>query len=86
MSVGAAETRNILEKAAESASLAYAERLVGSISRECLDHVMMLNESSLRRIYAFIFRLLPTFGHPFVPGQRFPRAKSDSIYRSRYSD
>jgi putative transposase len=28
----------------------YAERLVGSIRRECLDHVMVFNESSLRRI------------------------------------
>jgi len=29
---------------------AYAERLVGSIRRECLDHVIVLNEPSLRRI------------------------------------
>jgi putative transposase len=28
---------------------AYAERLVGSIRRECLDHVIVLNESSLRQ-------------------------------------
>jgi hypothetical protein len=28
---------------------ANAERLVGSIRRECLDHVIVLNESSLRR-------------------------------------
>ena len=29
---------------------AYVERLIGSIRRECLDHVIVLNESSLRRI------------------------------------
>lgn len=29
---------------------AYTERLVGSIRRECLDHLMVLNESSLRRV------------------------------------
>jgi putative transposase len=29
---------------------AYAERLIGSIRRECLDHVIVLNESSLQRI------------------------------------
>jgi transposase InsO family protein len=34
---------------------AYAERLIGSIRRECLDHVMVLNESSLRRILRSYF-------------------------------
>jgi putative transposase len=29
---------------------AYVERLIGSIRRECLDHVIVLNESSLRRV------------------------------------
>ena len=28
----------------------YAERVVGSIRRECLDHVIVLNENHLRRI------------------------------------
>jgi transposase InsO family protein len=28
----------------------YAERLIGSIRRECLDHVIVLNEDHLRRI------------------------------------
>ena len=29
---------------------AYAERLIGSIRRECLDHVIVLNEEHLRRV------------------------------------
>ena len=28
----------------------YAERLIGSIRRECLDHVIVFNQGSLRRI------------------------------------
>jgi putative transposase len=34
---------------------AYMERLIGSIRRECLDHVIVLNESSLRRILKSYF-------------------------------
>ena len=29
---------------------AFVERLIGSIRRECLDHVVILNEAGLRRI------------------------------------
>ena len=28
----------------------YAERLIGSLRRECLDHIIVFNEASLRRI------------------------------------
>ena len=34
----------------------YAERLVGSIRRECLDPILVLNESSLRRIRKSCFQ------------------------------
>jgi transposase InsO family protein len=34
---------------------AYVERLIGSIRRECLDHVMVFNESGLRRILKSYF-------------------------------
>jgi putative transposase len=34
----------------------YAERLVGSIRRECLDHILVLNESSLRRMLKSYFQ------------------------------
>ena len=37
----------------------YVERLIGSIRRECLDHVLVLNESSLRRQIASY----PTYYH-----------------------
>ena len=29
---------------------AYAERFIGSLRRECLDHIIILNESSLKRV------------------------------------
>ena len=35
---------------------AYVERLIGSIRRECLDQVIVLNESSLRRILKLYFQ------------------------------
>jgi transposase InsO family protein len=34
---------------------AYVERLIGSIRRECLDHVIVLNEAGLRRILRSYF-------------------------------
>ena len=34
---------------------AYVERLIGSIQRECLDHVIVLNETGLRRILKSYF-------------------------------
>ncbi len=34
---------------------AYVERLVGSIRRECLDHVIVFSEPSLRRILSSYF-------------------------------
>jgi putative transposase len=33
----------------------YAERLIGSMPRECLDHIIVFNESSLRRILKAYF-------------------------------
>jgi putative transposase len=35
---------------------AYIERLIGSIRRECLDHVVILNEASLRRVLNSYFK------------------------------
>jgi len=38
----------------------YVERLIGSIRRECLDHVIVLNEAHLRRILASYFEYYHT--------------------------
>ena len=34
----------------------YTERLIGSIRRECLDHVIVLNERHLRRVLSSYFQ------------------------------
>ena len=34
---------------------AYAERVIGSIRRECLDHIIVVDEESLRRILRTYF-------------------------------
>jgi len=34
---------------------AYGERLIGSIRRECFDHVILLNEAGLRRVLKSYF-------------------------------
>ena len=33
----------------------YCERMIGSVRRECLDHLIVLNEAHLRRILASYF-------------------------------
>jgi len=44
----------------------YVERLIGTIRRECLDHVIVLNETGLRRVLKLYFEyyrlrfILPT--------------------------
>jgi len=46
-----------------SGSHAYAERLIGSIRRECLDHMVVFGEANLRRIlrsYAAYYNKLRT--------------------------
>jgi transposase InsO family protein len=35
---------------------AYAERFIGTLRRECLDHIIILNESSLKRILKTYFQ------------------------------
>lgn len=41
--------REVLTAAQSPWQNAYVERLIGSIRRECLDHVIVLNEAGLRR-------------------------------------
>jgi transposase InsO family protein len=45
----------------------YAERLIGSIRRECLDHVIIFNEHHLRRVLSSYFQYHnPASQHPSV--------------------
>ena len=47
----------------------HVERVIGSIRRECLDHVVIFNERHLRRVLS---RLLPTHSHASVARQGLP--------------
>jgi transposase InsO family protein len=47
--------REVLTAAQSPWQNAYVERLIGSIRRECLDHVIVLNETGLRRILKSYF-------------------------------
>ena len=51
---------------------AYVERLIGSIRRECLDHVIVFNESFLRRILSSYCGYYLHWSNPSVVGQRHP--------------
>jgi putative transposase len=47
----------------------YAERVIGSIRRECLDHLIVLNEDHLRRILRYYFK----YYHDSRPHQSLER-------------
>jgi transposase InsO family protein len=44
------DIREVLTAAQSPWQNPYAKRLIGSIRRECLDHVIVFNETSLRRV------------------------------------
>jgi hypothetical protein len=48
---------------------AYVERVIGSIRRECLDHVIVFNGTSLRRILVRISSII-TAAEPISPWER----------------
>ena len=56
----------------------YVERLIGSIRRECLDHVIVWNERSLRQILRSYFHYYGKSGTHLALGQRCARAESGS--------
>jgi len=47
----------------------YVERLIGSVRRECLDHVIVWNERSLRQTLRSYFRLLSALENTFSSSQ-----------------
>ena len=47
--------REVLSAPRAAWQRAYVERVIGSVRRECLDHVIVFNEGSLRRILASYF-------------------------------
>src|SRR5262245_21289413 len=51
----------------------FAERLIGSIRRECLDHVVVLGERHLRRLLTAYFLVLPRGPHASLARQGCPR-------------
>jgi putative transposase len=53
--VGEMGIREVLTAPRSSWQNPYAERFIGSLRRECLDHIIVLNESSLRRILKAYF-------------------------------
>jgi transposase InsO family protein len=71
----------------------YAERMIGSIRRECLDHLIVLNERQLRRILREYFayynevRLQQSLERNApVPREVEPPAKGKSFLSRRLTD
>lgn len=54
----------------------YAERLVGSIRRECLDHLLVFNEASLRRALTSYFRYYGRFRTHLSLAKDAPEARA----------
>ena len=57
---------------------AYIERVIGSIQHECLDHVIVFHENSLRRTLNSYLRLLSSVENTSLLGEGLAGAKSDS--------
>ena len=61
----------------------YVERLIGTLRRECLDHVVVLNEIHLRRLLRDYLIYYHSARHTPVPGQGLPSATAGGAPRSR---
>ncbi|PYT79399.1 MAG: integrase [Acidobacteria bacterium] len=55
---------------------AYLERLIGSIRRECLDHVIVLNETGLRRVLKSYFAYYEQFRTHLSLGKDAPISRA----------
>ena len=62
---------------------AYVERVIGSIRRECLDHIVIFNERHLKESPVLVRRLLSTHPHASVARQGLPRPASNSAAQNR---
>jgi transposase InsO family protein len=62
---------------------AYVERVIGSIRRECLDHLVIFNERHLRRVPLLVRRLLPPKPHPSFTRQGLSRRTPYHATRNR---
>jgi transposase InsO family protein len=59
----------------------FVEQLIGSIRRECLNHVLVLSERHLRRILTRYFSLLPSGAYPPRAGQGRARPQANRVPR-----
>ena len=62
---------------------AYVERVIGSIRRECLDHVIVVNEAGLRRVLAALRRVLHALAHASRAREGQPGASARPIALGR---
>src|SRR5215469_14157021 len=64
---------------------AHVERVIGSIRRECLDHVIVFHESSLRRTLKSYFERIFRWERTRRSHERFSRQKWGRLWRCRKS-
>jgi putative transposase len=64
---------------------AYAERFIGSVRRECLDHLIVLNAAGLRRILKSYVAYYTTSAHASLARERHTRAATRDATGSRAS-
>ena len=61
----------------------YAERLIGSIRRECLDHVIIFNDRHLRRVLSSYFPIPSRHSNASFARQGLPAASSHTTLFGR---
>jgi hypothetical protein len=59
----------------------YVERLIGTLRRDCLDHIVVLNENHLRRLLRDYLPLLPPRPNTPLPRQGLPGAQTGGASR-----